>query len=176
MSFTREQLYKSPSLRGLFEQVEAEAFARGFAKHILCILDRRGVVLSQADRWRIRACIDPEVLNRWLDAALTAQSIDEVFASDPELTVTLSRLCKSPALWEIFEKIDVEAWARGYATGRAVADAGSILRVLELRNITVTEADRQRILTCADLELLDRWFDAAVDAATSEPVPAHFAL
>ncbi len=39
-----------------------------------------------------------------------------------------------------------------------------MLRILAARRIAVEEATRTRILSCRDLNLLDRWFDQALNA------------
>ena len=50
--------------------------------------------------------------------------------------------------------------AEGFAEGRADA----VLRLLAARGVAVSEAERQRILSCRDLGQLDRWFDRALEA------------
>jgi len=45
-----------------------------------------------------------------------------------------------------------------------------ILRLLTARGVHVDEAARQRILTCTDLDTLDRWFDRSLNATTLSDV------
>ncbi|MCL2724417.1 MAG: hypothetical protein FWD69_08270 [Polyangiaceae bacterium] len=52
--------------------------------------------------------------------------------------------------------------AEGKAEGRAEGKAEDVLMVLEARHRTVTEEQRQRILSCMDLSVLDRWLRKAV--------------
>ena len=52
-------------------------------------------------------------------------------------------------------------YGKGMRDGEAKGVAKGILRTLALRNIAVTDADRQRILAELDLATLDRWFDLA---------------
>jgi hypothetical protein len=56
----------------------------------------------------------------------------------------------------------VEAKAEGRAEGEARGEAKSVLAVLEARGIAVTEAQRERILQCPDLERLSTWVRKAV--------------
>ena len=54
--------------------------------------------------------------------------------------------------------------------GRAEGVAGSILRLLETRGITVSEAQRQEILSCRDLARLDGWLVRAASASSAGEV------
>jgi hypothetical protein len=58
----------------------AKGEAKGEARSVLRVLDRREVAMTEADRSRIMECADPEILDLWLDRALDAKSIEEVFA------------------------------------------------------------------------------------------------
>ncbi|MFC4015673.1 hypothetical protein ACFOY2_51275 [Nonomuraea purpurea] len=53
--------------------------ARGEAKALLRILDVRGLPITDEARARIQECKDEETLFSWMDKAITATSIDEVF-------------------------------------------------------------------------------------------------
>ncbi|WP_369176494.1 hypothetical protein [Streptomyces mutabilis] len=48
-----------------------------------------------------------------------------------------------------------------YLEGEARGEAKGVLRVLEVRNLVITDAVRERITTCADLTLLNDWLDRA---------------
>ena len=65
-------------------------------------------------------------------------------------------------------KVFRELEAKGRNEGRAEGHAEAILRVLERHGIDVTDADRERILTCRDLATLDLWLDRALDAKDVE--------
>jgi hypothetical protein len=67
-----------------------------------------------------------------------------------------------------------EAAARreGEATGEARGKAESILMVLEGRGLVVSDAQRQRILGCRDLDQLDRWLLRAGWASSADEVTA----
>ncbi|MEU0814257.1 hypothetical protein [Streptomyces mirabilis] len=46
--------------------------------------------------------------------------------------------------------------------------AEDILRILDLRAIDISEAARERVNACTDLELLSTWFDRALTATNAE--------
>ena len=48
------------------------------------------------------------------------------------------------------------------AEGEAQGEARAVLTFLEARGLTLTEQQRQRILTCTDLEQLNTWVRKAV--------------
>jgi hypothetical protein len=55
-----------------------------------------------------------------------------------------------------------EGMEKGMAKGRAEGRATSILRVLRLRHMPVSDEIRERITSCTDLDQLERWFDRAI--------------
>jgi hypothetical protein len=59
---------------------EAKGKAEGEARAILRVLDRRGLRVSDEQRERILNCSDLTQLEGWLDRAVTARNMDEVFA------------------------------------------------------------------------------------------------
>jgi hypothetical protein len=62
------------------QMIRAEGRAEGEAKAVLRVLERRGITVSSAAREQILACTDTTVLDGWLDRALDAASVDDVFA------------------------------------------------------------------------------------------------
>lgn len=58
---------------------EARGEARGKAEAVLKILTKRGLTTTPLQRRQIEECIDLATLDRWLDQALTASSVDELF-------------------------------------------------------------------------------------------------
>ncbi len=56
------------------------------------------------------------------------------------------------------------------AEGEARGEAAAILKVLEARGAAVSEAQRQEILRCRDLDRLDRWLRRAARAASVDEV------
>ncbi len=65
-------------------------------------------------------------------------------------------------------------WAAGKAEGHrsGVADGkrDSLLRLLARRAVVLTDDDRARIAACADVAILDQWFDKALVAKTAAEV------
>ncbi|MGW7564863.1 hypothetical protein ACWGJV_01105 [Streptomyces tendae] len=54
-----------------------------------------------------------------------------------------------------------EKYLEGKAEGEARGEARGVLRVLEVRDLVITDAVRERIVTCSDLTLLNDWLDRA---------------
>ncbi|MEA2600561.1 MAG: hypothetical protein QOF89_1553 [Acidobacteriota bacterium] len=73
------------------------------------------------------------------------------------------------------EKAAAEAQgrARGLAEGAAGARALDVVAILETRGLIVTEAQRQRILSCTDLDQLSLWLRRAVLAASADEITAE---
>ncbi|MFJ4951401.1 hypothetical protein [Streptomyces sp. NPDC088760] len=55
----------------------------------------------------------------------------------------------------------------GEAKGKAEGKAEDILRVLEVRGIEVADSVRERVMACADLEVLGTWFDRSLTVETA---------
>jgi flagellar biosynthesis/type III secretory pathway protein FliH len=60
------------------EEGRAEGHAAGLADALLTVLQGRGIAVPDAARERIRAEKDPRRLNRWLERAGVATSIDDL--------------------------------------------------------------------------------------------------
>ena len=58
---------------------EAQGEARGTAKSILQVLERRGIAVSADQRQEILSCTNLDRLSRWLDQAVLAATVDEIF-------------------------------------------------------------------------------------------------
>jgi hypothetical protein len=74
--------YDDPFIGGWVTHGEVRADRR----MLLHLLDRRQLVLSDSGRKLIESCTDLELLESWADRALTATSIEEVFAQAPTST------------------------------------------------------------------------------------------
>ncbi len=61
---------------------EARGMAQGEANALLRVLERRSITVPDEARSRILACTSTAQLDAWLDRALTATRIEDVFA-DP---------------------------------------------------------------------------------------------
>jgi len=70
-------------LEGLEARAEAkgkaEGQAEGEAKAVLTVLEERRIGVDDAQRERIMAVYDREMLRRWLRAAMHVESADELF-------------------------------------------------------------------------------------------------
>jgi len=64
---------------------------------------------------------------------------------------------------------DAAAKARGRIKGKAEV----ILEILEERDIPVNEAQRQDILSCQDLDRVNRWLDRAIVASSADEVTSE---
>ncbi|MEO3873671.1 hypothetical protein ABGB18_33085 [Nonomuraea sp. B12E4] len=75
--------YRSSFYRELVAEGVAEGVAKGVAKGeaaaILRFLNKRGIPVPMEAQERILGCTDRETLESWIDRAVTAQSIDELF-------------------------------------------------------------------------------------------------
>ncbi len=59
---------------------EASGEIKGEAKALILILKRRGLAITDEQQRRVVACTDLATLERWLDRALSAASVEELFA------------------------------------------------------------------------------------------------
>ncbi|MFF3937747.1 hypothetical protein [Streptomyces phaeofaciens] len=66
-----------------------------------------------------------------------------------------------------------ETLIEGEAEGRAEGRAEDILRILDRRGVEVSEAVRERITSCADLEVLGTWLDRSLTATSAEELFAE---
>lgn len=57
-----------------------QGFAKGRARAIRKLLKLRGITVPEAASTRVDMCTDVSQLDIWLDRALTADTIDDVFA------------------------------------------------------------------------------------------------
>ena len=71
---------------------------------------------------------------------------------------------------EMLERGIQKGLEQGLQKGLAKARAKDVLRILGARSVQVGEAARQRILSCTDLDTLDRWFDRALNATALRDV------
>ncbi|OHV32463.1 MULTISPECIES: hypothetical protein [Pseudofrankia] len=70
--------YRSELFRELEARGKTEGKAEGKADSVLRVLSRRGVPVPAAVEEQIRACADLDLLDTWLDRALTAISAEDV--------------------------------------------------------------------------------------------------
>ncbi|MEU4836987.1 hypothetical protein [Nocardia testacea] len=63
------------------------------------------------------------------------------------------------------QRLRAEGRAEGRVEGKLEDVIDKTLRLLQARGITVPAAAEERIRSCADLDVLDRWFDQAITAS-----------
>ncbi|QRN99912.1 hypothetical protein JRI60_13200 [Archangium violaceum] len=68
------------------------------------------------------------------------------------------------------EELIEQGLQQGLARGRAEGRAEDVVRILAARGVHVDDEARRRILTCSDLDTLDRWFDRALRATSLSDV------
>lgn len=61
-----------------------------------------------------------------------------------------------------------ESQQQSFDRGRAAEKAAAVLEVLEARGLSVSAAQRERILGTKDLEILTRWVRRAVTVASAD--------
>jgi hypothetical protein len=71
-----QTVIKDPFIDGLIE----DGKAKGEANAILLVLAARKLQVTAAERERIMGCIDLAQLNDWITRAVTADSVDALFA------------------------------------------------------------------------------------------------
>lgn len=67
--------FRSPTA----ERLRAEGRSEGIAGSILRALERRDLEVDAEAQQRIRTCADVEVLQCWLDRAVVAEPVDDLF-------------------------------------------------------------------------------------------------
>ena len=144
------------------EQLSAAVFgviAHGKEEGVGDILGDVAEALENADP------VDRDVFASYILYALNPRPTAKIWMElmktmnvDPELVEWVT----SGAVGEIVDGLKAKAEARG--------EASSILRILDKRGIELTDAQRERILGCIDLETLGRWLDASIDATTADEI------
>ncbi|MGV9354085.1 hypothetical protein [Streptomyces misionensis] len=69
---------------------------------------------------------------------------------------------------EAWRKVHADGEAKGEVRGQAKGEAKAVLRVLGARGVEVSEAVRERVMACADLEVLETWLDRSLSVARAE--------
>ena len=87
----------------------------------------------------------------------------------------------TPEEWEAYERAKMaeqdargalavarqEGVEEGHRSGLTAGKRDALLRLLARRGLALSEDDRARIASCADVAILDRWFDNALAARTA---------
>ncbi|WP_454195354.1 hypothetical protein [Nocardia sp. Marseille-Q1738] len=84
MPTTGTHKYRSEFARHYYSEGKAEGQAEGEvlgeAKALLRVLRNRGITVPEPTETRVRECTDQIQIETWLDRALTARDLDEVFS------------------------------------------------------------------------------------------------
>ena len=72
------------------------------------------------------------------------------------------------ALEEMMHTQGVEFQSEFARRHTALGQARAVLRVLDKRGLTLSEAQQQRITECTDPETLDRWLDRALTVTSAD--------
>ncbi|MFD5193012.1 hypothetical protein ACFWMU_33725 [Streptomyces sp. NPDC058357] len=64
------------------EEIRDEGRTEGRAESLLLVLEARGIALADETREKITSCDDPHLLRQWLNHAITAATVEEVFAGE----------------------------------------------------------------------------------------------
>jgi hypothetical protein len=90
-----------------------------------------------------------------LIVAALSKAAREAFQMDPQGT-------------QFFDESQQQSFDRGRAEGRAAEKAADVLDVLKARGLAVTDAQRERVLGCKDLDTLSRWLRIAATATSAD--------
>ncbi|MFC5173937.1 hypothetical protein [Streptomyces mutomycini] len=119
---------------------------------------------------------DPDIGAILKTLSTTLRDTPESIAN-PLIELTAQGLGNRPAAqqWRNLVAVDLSFYTSPLSEeirdeGRAAGRAEDILRLLELRGVTVPVEAREKIAGCDDLHLLDRWFSRAVTTTTAEDV------
>jgi hypothetical protein len=77
-----------------------------------------------------------------------------------------------PQIEKFFSEAHRRSYDRGKAEGEAKGKAEALLLFLRRRGLAMTSDQQHRILTCADLAILDRWWDRAFSVASVDDLLA----
>ena len=69
---------------------------------------------------------------------------------------------------QFFDESLQQSFNRGRIEGRATEKAAAVLDVLDARGLAVSDAERERIVSCVDLETLTRWHRRAITIASTD--------
>lgn len=112
----------------------------------------------------LHACLD-------LDTERSALYADVIrMALGDAARAALEDLMQSPNKYEFQSEFARKYTALGIAQGKLEGEASAILRVLVKRGLVVSAEQRDRILKCTDLAVLETWLDRAVVATTIEQI------
>ncbi|WP_369206426.1 hypothetical protein [Streptomyces sp. PU-14G] len=74
---------KAAGLAKARAEARAEAEAARLAWCVLRSLEIRGISVDEEQRARVKACTDPDVLDRWLERTFHVVDADQMFEGEP---------------------------------------------------------------------------------------------
>ncbi|WP_225724823.1 MULTISPECIES: hypothetical protein [unclassified Nocardia] len=72
--------FQGPTAQAIREEGRKEAAVRTTQQHILKNLEIRGISISAADRAKVSACRDIDLLGEWFTRSITANTVDDLFS------------------------------------------------------------------------------------------------
>ncbi len=85
---------------------------------------------------------------------------------DPEVLENREQIARG--LVKVFPKLREEMLDEGVKAGQLGEARRSVLRVLVRRGLAVSAEQQARVEACSDLDLLERWLDLAITAASAD--------
>lgn len=77
-------------------------------------------------------------------------------------------LAVHPLLKPLLQELKLPSYSQGLAEGEARGEAKALLTILAERGLLLTEAQRRRVVECADLATLDHWLKRALSVASAD--------
>jgi hypothetical protein len=108
-----------------------------------------------------------DVLAEYIDLALGQSPAAELWRN---LMPLYPDVFRGPIVSGMLKEATAEGEARGKAEGEARGKAEFLLKAIELRNIDLDEAQRERIRACADAQVLETWLKRVFEATTADQI------
>lgn len=121
---------------------------------LLTVLEARGIDLPDEARDQIGTCTDWELLDALLRQAAVADQEPGESRGEPGFPSWMKETIQA------HDK--ARARAEGRAEGLIEGQITALLIFLDERRIAVTDAERERITSCVDVDLLREWYRCAV--------------
>jgi predicted transposase YdaD len=152
---TGELAWRLPEWTALFAQVQATPEG---SEHLVVVIRYLLWIGNEATR---------QAAGQVLHSVMDAQRAEELMRSYGEELIERGR---QQGLAQGLEQGREEGREEGRQLGLTRARAEDVLRILAARGVHIDEVARQRILTCSDVDTLDRWFDRSLNATTLSEV------
>ena len=138
-------------------------------------MQRRGVrrVFAIFVKGEQQVCEWSPASESWRPLAAGAQIEDPCLVAPLAVAALLDAAAADNAVVEALAAKGNPALRRREATAKAEGIAESILAVLAARDVAVSDAQRQEILRCLDLDRLGRWLRRATRASSAGEVTAE---